>query len=110
MRLRSVLLGAALGTLLAARAALAMDDVSGKVVDLTCQLASKGDACDGEGIKRGLPMALLTDDGQLYLLLENHDNPKPYAQLKDKGGQKVSLEGDKVTQGGTNGLIVETLK
>ena len=112
MGVRSLLLGAGVVALVGTGVASAAEPMTGEVVDLGCQLTSTKGAgpCGAEGVKRGLPMALRTDDGQLYLLLENHDNPKPYAQLKEKAGQKVSLEGDKVTQGGTQGLIVESLK
>lgn len=120
MRLRSggpLLLAAGLAVSFWTGAARAADTVTGEVVDLTCYLAhpdsSKGaahKACAETCVNKGLPMGLLTDDKQVYVLVENHDNPKPYAQLRDKVAQKVTLEGDKVTQGGTQGLIVESLK
>jgi hypothetical protein len=61
-------------------------------------------------VKKGLPMGLLTDDKQVFLLLEDHDNPKPYASLKEKAATTVTVEGEKVSQGGTQGLVVEAVK
>jgi hypothetical protein len=93
------------------------ESVSGEVVDLACYLphpeSSKGAGhrkCAETCIKKGLPIGLLSDDKQVYLLLEDHENPKPYAQLKDKAAEKITVEGEKVTQGGLTGIVVESLK
>ena len=101
-------------TLTPARAA---DSVTGEVVDLACYLphpeTGKGAShrkCAETCIKKGLPIGLLTDDKQVYLLLEDHENPKPYAQLKDKAAETVTVEGDKVVQGGLQGIVVESIK
>jgi hypothetical protein len=97
--------------------AVAADTVSGEVVDLACYLphpqTGKGAShrkCAETCLKKGLPMGLLTDDNQVYVLLEDHDNPKPYAELKDKAAQRVTVEGEKVAQGGTQGIVVQALK
>ena len=93
------------------------DTLTGEVVDLACYMvhpeSGKGAGhrkCAETCVKKGLPMGLLGDDKQVYLLLEDHDNPKPYAQLKDKAAEKVTVEGQKVTQGGVQGMVVESLK
>jgi hypothetical protein len=97
--------------------ARAADTVSGEVVDLACYMPhpqmGQGNAhrkCADTCVKKGLPMGLLTEDKQVFLLLEDHENPKPYAQLKEKAAEKVTVEGEKVTQGGVQGLVVESLK
>jgi hypothetical protein len=113
-RLASVL-GVALlvGGAIPARA----DSVSGEVVDLACYLphpaSSKGAGhrkCAETCVKKGLPIGLLTSDNQVYLLLEDHENPKPYAAVKDKAAEKVTIEGEKVAQGGLQGIVVEAVK
>ena len=93
------------------------DTLTGEVIDLACYMvhpeSGKGAGhrkCAETSVKKGLPMGLLGDDKQVYLLLEDHDNPKPYAQLKDKAAEKVTVEGQKVTQGGVQGMVVESLK
>jgi len=97
--------------------ARAGDVVTGEVVDLACYLphpeTSRGPShrkCADVCAKKGIPIGVVTDDGQLYLLLEDHENPKAYAQLKEKAAERVTVEGEKVTRGGVQGLVAETLK
>jgi hypothetical protein len=97
--------------------ASAADTLTGEIVDMACYLAHPETGhgpghrkCAEVCVKKGMPIGLLTDDKQVYLLLEDHDNPKPYSQLKEKAAEKVTVEGDKVTQGGTTALVVEAIK
>jgi hypothetical protein len=57
-----------------------------------------------------MPIGILTDDKQVILVLEDHENPKPYAQLKEKAAEKVTVEGERVTQGGMQGIVVQSVK
>jgi len=116
MKRCATLVGAALLAWLAAPA-VAADTVTGEVVDLACYMvhpeSSKGSGhkkCAETCAKKGLPIGILTDDKQVYLLLEDHDNPKPYAQAKDKAAEKITVEGEKVAQGGLQGIVVESVK
>jgi hypothetical protein len=100
-----------------AQPALAADTLTGEIVDLACYIphpASGSGAghrkCAETCVKKGLPMGLLTEDKQVYLLLEDHENPKPYAALKEKAAEKVTVEGEKVAQGGVQALVVEVVK
>jgi hypothetical protein len=111
-----VLMLATAGGLLAAPVRAA-DTVSGEVVDLACYMvhpeSGRGPShrkCADTCLKKGLPMGLLTADKQLYLLLEDHENPKPYAQLKEKPAEQVTVEGTKTASGGVNALVVEAVK
>ncbi len=94
----------------------AADTVSGEVVDLACYLhnpSMKGQGhrkCAETCAKKGMPMGILTDDGKVFLLLEDHDSPKPYAEALSKPAQTITVEGDKVTQGGLTGIVVEDVK
>jgi hypothetical protein len=97
--------------------AAAADSVTGEVVDMSCYIAhpetGRGPGhkkCAETCVKKGLPMGILTEDKQVYLLLEDHDNPKAYAQLKDKAAQTVTVEGKKVSEGGVQGLVVGGVK
>ena len=99
----------------AAPAAWAGDKVTGEVIDMSCYLhhpeTSTGNGhrkCAETCAKKGLPMGLLTSDKQVYLLLEDHDNPKAYANALAKAAQQATVEGDKVNVGGVQGIIVET--
>jgi hypothetical protein len=103
--------------LLAASAvAWAGDKVTGEVVDMSCYLhhpdSSTGNShkkCAETCAKKGLPMGLLTGDKQVFLLLEDHDNPKAYAAALAKAAQQATVEGDKVSVGGVQALIVESV-
>lgn len=113
MMTMAALVVATLGNALPARA---MDTVTGEVVDLACYLhepTMKGPGhrkCAQTCAKKGIPMGLLTDSGQVFLLLENHDTPKPYADAIAQAAETITVEGEKVTQGGMNGIVVEAVK
>jgi hypothetical protein len=109
-----VLVLAAAAMLSMAVSARAADTVSGEVIDLACYLAHPATStgpghrkCAETCAKKGIPMGILTEDKTVYLLLEDHDNPKPYAQAKEKAAEKITVQGNKVTQGGLQGIVVE---
>jgi len=94
-----------------------IETLTGEVVDLACYIphpaTSTGNGhrkCADTCLKKGLPMGLLTEDKQVYLLLEDHSNPKPYAQLREKAAETVTVEGTKAAQGGVQGLVVDAVK
>ena len=95
----------------------ALETLTGEVVDMACYVphpaTSRGNGhrkCADTCLKKGMPMGIVTADKQVYLLLENHDNPKPYAQLKEKAAETVTIEGTKASEGGVQGFVVEALK
>ena len=96
--------------------ARAADTVSGEVVDLACYLhdsSMRGTAhkkCAETCAKKKIPMGVLTDDGQVYVLLEDSANPKGLNDALAKAAQKVTVEGTKVSQGGVNGIVVGSVK
>ena len=106
-----------LGRVGAFAAEAAPETLTGEVVDMACYVVhpatSHGNGhrkCADTCLKKGMPMGILTDDKQVILVLEDHENPKPYAQLKEKAAEKVTIEGDRVTQGGLQGIVVQTVK
>src|SRR5262245_1769692 len=97
--------------------ARAADSISGEVVDLSCYLhhpeTSKGPShkkCAETCAKKGLPMGILTDDSQVFLLLEDHETPTAYATAREGGRKTLTVEGKKENQGGMNGIVVEDVK
>ncbi len=103
----------ALGLLFHASPTLAQEDitVSGEVLDMTCYLhkGSKGRrhrACAEMCAEKGLPIGILTDDEEVYLLIEDHDGPEPYAAAVKLAGKKVSIRGKKYTKGNVTGIMV----
>ncbi len=106
-----------IGGLAMAAAPAWADEVTGEVIDMSCYLAHPNTSTGGSHrkcaetcAKKGLPMGLLTEDKQVYLLLEDHENPKVYAQALEQAAKTITVEGRKVTQGGVNGIVVESVK
>ena len=89
--------------------------VSGEVVDLACYL-SKGEKgrrhkqCAQLCAKKGLPIGVLTDSGDVYLLIEDHDDPDPYATAKDLAGERAQVTGKKFVKGGVASVLVSGAK
>jgi hypothetical protein len=89
--------------------------VSGEVVDLSCYLSkgSKGPrhkTCAKMCAEKGLPIGVLTESGDLYLLLEDHDNPDPYEALKKLAGSNAEVGGKKFTRSGMQSILVQESK
>ncbi len=116
---RRILFGAGLALALLARplaGVWAADTVSGEVVDLACYLhdpTMKGPAhrkCAETCAKKGIPMGLLTGDGKVLLLLENHDQPKGYTDALANAAKAITVEGTQVSLGGVNAIVVDAVK
>jgi hypothetical protein len=45
----------------------------------------------------------------VFLLLEDHDNPKAYAAALAKAAQQATVEGDKANVGGVQAIVVEAV-
>ena len=89
--------------------------VSGEVVDLACYLSkgSKGKRhkqCAELCAKKGLPLGVLTDSGDVYLLLEDHDDPGPYETVKGLAGERATVSGKKFVKGGVQSVLVAETK
>lgn len=89
--------------------------VTGEVVDMACYMANgaKGEehkSCAAGCIKGGSPMGVLTDDGQLFLLVENHDKQDAYASAKKYAGEQITVSGDFKTKGGVQSIVVNDVK
>jgi len=89
--------------------------VRGEIVDLACYLpkGSRGPAhksCAQMCAKRGAPLGLLTDAGDLYLLLDDHDAPEPFEAAKKMAGDRAEITGNKLSRQGLAGIVVEAVK
>jgi type 1 fimbria pilin len=87
--------------------------VSGTVVDVTCNFTKgvSGDAhrkCGEVCASAGLPLAILGDDGKLYIPL-GADAGKPPVDLKAHVDHKVTVKGKVVVSHGANGLIISSV-
>ena len=89
--------------------------LSGEVLDMACYSAS---GASGEGhkscaamcIKGGSPMGLLTSDGKVYLIVENHDKKDAYAEAQKHAGEQITASGTLSDKGGLNAIIVDDVK
>lgn len=98
-----------------AHAAKPPQTITGELVDTGCYLAheargTKHIDCATKCISGGMPMGLLTNNGVLYLLTLNHDNPDPYNQLKEMAGKTVSVTGTTMARSGMKGIDVTEVK
>jgi hypothetical protein len=97
--------------------AAAQEDITvkGEIVDLACYLSkgSKGKrhkTCAELCAKKGLPIGVLNDNGDVYLLIENHDDPGPYDAAKGFAGEQAEISGKKFTKGGVQSILVSGAK
>lgn len=89
--------------------------IKGEVLDMACYMASGAHGEDHKGcatacIKGGSPMGVLTSDGQVYLLVENHDKKDAYAETKNHAGEQVEVTGTVADKGGVKGIVVSEMK
>ena len=97
--------------------AKAQEDVTiqGEIVDLACYLpkGSRGPshkACAQMCAKHGAPIGVLTDGGDLYLLVDDHNNSEPYETAKKLAGDRAEIKGGKYSRQGMAGIVVEAAK
>lgn len=97
--------------------AAAQEDITveGEVVDLACYLSkgSRGPShkvCAQKCAERGIPMGVLTADGKLFLLLEDHSDEEPYEDAKKLAGENAVVKGKKFSKPGIDGLVVGEAK
>jgi len=89
--------------------------VSGEVLDMACYMAkgAHGDGhkdCASACIKGGSPMGILTSDGKVILVVENHDKKSAYEEVKKHAGEQITLTGTLSEKGGVPGIIVSEVK
>jgi len=89
--------------------------IKGEVLDMACYMASGAHGeghktCATDCIKGGSPMGVLTSDGQVYLLVENHDKKDAYAETKNHAGEQVEVTGTVADKGGVKGIVVNEMK
>lgn len=112
-RLILAIVAAGASALLAPAPAPAQEDVElrGEILDLTCYLhkGSKGRrhrACAEMCAEKGLPVGILTDKEEVFLLIEDHDQPEPYAAAVKLAGQNAVIKGKKYSKGSVTGIMV----
>lgn len=91
-------------------------ELKGEVLDLSCYLGhgAKGKphqkcakACL---LEKHAPAGLLTDDGQVYLLVPDHKHEAAFKPVGELGAEVVTVRGRKVASGGLPGIMVESVE
>jgi len=85
--------------------------ISGELVDMGCYVGhgaagEKHADCASKCIAGGMPMGLLTKEGNLYLLTMSHENADPYNKLKAMAGKQVKVTGPASERAGIKTLEV----
>lgn len=88
--------------------------IKGEVVDLSCYIdhGAKGaghQMCAKMCIEKGLPAGLLTSNGNLYLLIENHKKSEAYAKLSNFAAKDAAITGHVSEKNGMKALTVEEI-
>lgn len=89
--------------------------VKGEVIDLACYLyhgqrGPEHKACAVLCARKGVPMGVLTESGDVYLLVDDHQNSDPYDATKKLSGGNAEIKGKKVSKGGMTAIVVEEVK
>ncbi len=93
------------------KAAPASVTLRGEIVDAGCYIpqgamGEKHKSCATKCIAAGQPMGLLTSDGALYLLTQNHKNADPFNKCKDWAAAMVEITGHTFERNGMKSLEV----
>lgn len=88
--------------------------ITGTVVDVTCKFMKgvSGDAhrkCGEVCANAGLPLAILGDDGKLYVPLGEDAGKASTVNLKPHVDHKVTVKGKVFTSGGANGILISSV-
>ena len=91
--------------------------VRGELVDMACYMAHEGKGkkhadCAKMCMLNGAPLGILTHDGAVYLLVEDHSSvksKKPYAKARELVAETVTIHGDAYQRGGTQAIVVESI-
>jgi hypothetical protein len=83
----------------------------GELVDMGCYVGhgaagEKHAECATKCIAGGMPMGLLTKEGNLYLLTMAHGNADPFNKLKELAGKQVKVSGPANERAGMKTLEV----
>jgi hypothetical protein len=91
----------------------AADTVTGEVIDINCYMAHDGKGkdhmqCAKQCIKKGLPVGLLTEKGDVYLAVaEGHK--KANDMLADKAAQTVTVVGEVSEKSGNKMITIHEI-
>ena len=93
------------------RVARAADEISGEILDLACYIpkGAKGPAharCAQTCAEHGMPLGLLTDDDEVYIIFPKHGAEESFEAVKKMAGKKAKLTGKASERGTLKGFEV----
>ena len=102
-----------LALVLAAAPAVAMDGMTGEVVDLGCyEKGQKGPghaSCAARCVAGGAEMALIVD-GEVYVVNDDASDAGAIKKMREHGGKNVKVTGDLAEKDGMKVLSVKTVE
>lgn len=91
--------------------------IKGEVLDLSCYMGGGNEGrgnvhyvCTKRCLEKGLPAGILSSDGKVYVLIENHRLSAAYKTAIEHGGDNVTITGRVYNRGGLPSLYVEKIK
>jgi hypothetical protein len=90
--------------------------ITAQVIDLSCKVAhdlsgAEHRMCSHVCSDRGVPLALLGSDGQIYVpVSEAMPGSSENAQLREYAEETVTVTGRVVQRGGLNGFVIESVR
>lgn len=89
--------------------------ITGEILDMACYMAHEGKGpkhkkCAQECILGGAPMGILTDTGEVYLLVNDHNNEKPYKDAKGYAGARLKVTGKVHKRGGVQAIVISSFE
>src|SRR5699024_4336837 len=86
-----------------------------EVLDMSCYMSHGAtgaghQACAQRCLDNGLPAGILTEDGQVYLLVEDHKKAAAYDKIIKHAADMVKVTGEVVNKNGVRSLIVESVE
>lgn len=90
--------------------------VTGEVLDLSCYLGHGSSGKEHKKcakaclVEKKVSAGLLTADGSVYLLVQDHKHEKAFKPVAELAAEQVTVSGRKVVKGGLQGILVSQVE
>lgn len=89
--------------------------IRGEILDMSCYMDhdATGEShkkCAQGCLDKGLPAGIMAENGQVYLLLEDHDASGAYKTALKHAAENISVTGEVVNKKGVQSLVVKEVK
>ncbi|MCM4172807.1 hypothetical protein DHD32_15045 [Arenibacter sp. TNZ] len=88
------------------------ETIKGEVLDLSCYMTQDATGqghkkCAQACLDKGLPAGILSENGTVYLLVEDHSASDAYKQVIGQAAEMVEVTGKVVDKNGVKSIVVE---